>query len=114
MNCIHPIPVSITKLNGRIVKLLTPCGKCEACLVKKKQAWVFRLSEHHKHSSIAYFVILTYSDSNLPRLRACIRKYGTQMVRVYSDCPGAVYGVDKSDVQKFLKRLCKALNALPE
>ena len=43
-----------------------PCGKCEACLVKKANEWAFRLFNEWKHSSSCYFITLTYSDAHLP------------------------------------------------
>lgn len=96
---------------------MAPCGKCEACLTKKKQQWVFRLSEHFNHSYSAYFVTLTYQDDLLPYWYVCRRNvrsvFGVKEVIDFlpSDgyAPGRVPGVSKPDVQKFLKRLRKRL-----
>lgn len=110
MECTHPVPVKITKKNGRVVKISAPCGKCEACLVKKKQAWVFRLSQHFSHSDSAIFVTLTYEDRNLPRYSVGLDSDGVNSFHRVSDCAStSVIGVSKSDVQKFLKRLRKAV-----
>lgn len=44
-----------------------PCGKCLACLQKKRQDWVFRLKQELRVSHSAFFVTLTYDDNHLPR-----------------------------------------------
>lgn len=110
MECRHPIPVKITKKNGRIVKIAAPCGKCEACLVKKKQAWVFRLSEHFKSCDSAFFVTLTYSDNNVPFYRICSTEPEVCWSRLAACVPDGIAGVSKYDVQTFIKRLRKAVH----
>lgn len=60
-----------------------PCGKCLACLQKKRQDWVFRLKQELRVASSAFFVTLTYDDAHLP-----------------SDC-----SLNVRDPQLFLKRL---------
>lgn len=64
-----------------------PCGKCLACLSNRRNDWSFRLEMEHRYSSGALFVTLTYDPKHLPN----------------DEC------VSKQDVQKFLKRLRKAL-----
>lgn len=114
MKCSHPIPVKNQKLNGRIAKLFAPCGKCETCLVKKKQQWMF--TEHFNHPCSALFVTLTYSDSNFIRYRSVrdtqLSHYGNsrdscRFLRVFDDSHYNCFGVAKADVQKFLKQLRK-------
>lgn len=63
---------------------VVPCSKCLVCLVNKRHEWAFRLKQEHKHSSASHFITLTYDNRHLPK-----------------------FGVCKSDVQKFLKRLRK-------
>lgn len=43
-----------------------PCGKCEACLVRKTNEWTFRLLQERKHSESALFMTITYHDGALP------------------------------------------------
>lgn len=62
-----------------------PCGKCIACLVNKRSDWSFRLEQEWKASRSALFVTLTYDQKHCP-----------------SDG-----SLDKSHVQKYLKRLRK-------
>lgn len=63
--------------------MLAPCGKCDSCRVRRNLELVSRLNyEADCHDSLPLFVTLTYSDDYLP-----------------SD------GVNKVDVQKFIKRL---------
>ena len=68
-----------------------PCGKCPNCVKRRVQGWVFRISEEQKQALTAHFITLTYSDENLP----------------YSD--NGLPTLDKTDFQKFIKRLRKAL-----
>lgn len=81
--CISPVYV-------RNVNQNVPCGKCNFCLERRRNGWIFRLEQELKVSSSSYFLNLTYDDdhltynlvSHLPEL--CVR-----------------------DVQLFLKRLRK-------
>ena len=66
---------------------LVPCGKCPVCQNKKKLQWMFRAAAESKYSStVPLFVTVTYDDQHLP-----------------------VTGLQKRDVQLFLKRLRKAI-----
>lgn len=57
MNCGFPI-----ELHGRF----RPCGKCEGCRRRRRNAWVGRmLLEQSQHKESA-FVTLTYEDPDLP------------------------------------------------
>lgn len=65
---------------------MLPCGKCIPCLQSKRNDWAFRLQQEHKAAKYgAVFVTLTYSTQNIPA-------YGS---------------LQKSDLQKFFKRLRK-------
>lgn len=67
---------------GKVIAV--PCGKCLFCLQNKRDDWSMRLLQEWRHSDGAMFVTLTYSEKWCPK-----------------------YGLDKSHVQKFLKRLRK-------
>lgn len=69
--------------------ILVPCGKCPPCKYRRVNEWVFRLQEEDKISSSSYFVTLTYNTENVP-----ISNNGFMTL-------------DKTDVQKFFKRLRK-------
>ena len=115
MKCLHPIPVSGIKKNGKFYKVFAPCGKCEFCLSKKRSQWVFRLSEHFAHCDSAVFVTLTYQDSTVPYFVnsgtdrfphfTCLGTVGLES----SLSPDIIPGVYKRDVQLFLKKLRKRL-----
>lgn len=63
--------------------MLAPCGKCDSCRVRRNLELVSRLNfEADCHDYLPLFVTLTYRDEFLP-----------------------VDGVNKDDVQKFIKRL---------
>jgi hypothetical protein len=93
MKCLTPITFfrkdkpSVDGFSSEVV----PCGKCPACLARRKAGWVFRLSEELKVSTSAYFLTLTYSNENLP-----ISENGLATL-----C--------KRDHQLFMKRLRKSL-----
>jgi len=80
--CIRPI-----NLPSR--EIAVPCGHCGYCLQNRKQDWQFRIANELKYAFTAYFVTLTYSDEYVPT------KNGVDVL-------------DKSDLQKFFKRLRKA------
>ena len=89
MKCITPIRVANT-CYGQGVRMLVPCGKCMACLTRKRQEWVFRCKMELRRSPTAYFVTLTYDEEHAPR-----DELGREIL-------------NKEDIQKFMKRLRKA------
>lgn len=63
--------------------LEVPCQKCIICKDKKALDWATRITcESNYHINCPWWITLTYNDFNLPE-----------------------FGLEKSDVQKFLKRL---------
>jgi len=69
MACSYPIkirdPVKGTDINPKF--LLVPCGKCIACVQRKRSEWSFRLLQELKISNKATFLTLTYSDLNVTK-----------------------------------------------
>lgn len=66
MKKLHPEMTNKEILN-RLFPLvrLVPCGKCEACLSRRRTQWVQRLSYELFHSSNSHFITLTYEDDYL-------------------------------------------------
>ena len=63
--------------------MLVPCNECTICINSKQQSWAKRaIAESQTHPDRPYFFTLTYKDQFLP-----------------------ANGVDKEEIQKFLKRL---------
>lgn len=62
-----------------------PCGQCMPCRIDRRRTWVARMILERADHDCACFITLTYNDQNLPE----------------SLC------VDKSEVQRFFKRLRK-------
>lgn len=69
-----------------------PCGKCPKCLQRRANGWAFRIKQELKHSETSAFITLTYDDENVP----------------YS--PNGLPTLEKSDLQKFWKRLRKHIS----
>lgn len=67
-----------------------PCGKCPECLARRVSGWSFRLMEEDKRATSSHFVTLTYDTKHVPITR------------------NGFMTLDKTDVQKFMKRLRKA------
>lgn len=90
MQCLQPINIpnpKFGKVAGEMKRLLVPCGRCYACLSRKRQDWALRLNYELRRSSSAKFITLTYDDQFLPvddQGRPCF---------------------DKSHIQKFFKSL---------
>lgn len=70
-----------------------PCGQCIACRLNRASDWATRIMHEKKMSADSYFLTLTYNEENLPR----VGNYSTLV---------------KADVQKFLKRLRKAISPI--
>lgn len=83
-----PCTISIKHPYGNhpSVRLDVPCGKCPICLQNKRCQWTFRLNEELRDHGKADFLTLTYSDEYIP----------------FND------SLEKTDLQKFHKRLRKA------
>lgn len=88
--CITPFYKKLDIVNGVTTGYVPfPCGKCPPCMRRRVSGWSFRLVKHGEQSNSALFVTLTYDDINIPK-----SKNGLQTL-------------DKSDLQKFFKRLRK-------
>jgi len=90
MKCDHPITHKLKRpiitASGAIYTVPLKCGKCLPCIQSRTQQWAFRIEQELKRCTSAYFVTLTYDTSNVPF------KHGRMTL-------------DKSDAQKFVKRL---------
>lgn len=83
MQCISPIWV-------RKSREFVPCGKCNFCLDRRRREWSFRLRVEQRHSAASHFLTLTYADEKVP-----VSESG-------------LLTLEKSDLQKFFKKLRKA------
>lgn len=96
MQCLKPLSIRNPKwLDGDAGAprwLSVPCGKCEACLSRRRQEWAFRLEREKLHSSSALFITLTYDEIHLPLSR------------------DGLAHVSRRDCQCFLKRLRARVN----
>lgn len=82
MQCYCPIKLTDEK-GSRVV----PCGRCYACLSRRRDDWIVRLENELRVSENAWFITLTYDDRYLT--------YGNDEKATLM----------KSDLQKFIKRL---------
>lgn len=94
MNCLTPITLPTDDGKGQIV----PCGRCNACLLRSRTEWAFRLRQELKHSDYGYFITLTYDNEHLP-IKECLDHDTGAFVYVPT--------VVKRDLQLFFKRLRK-------
>lgn len=91
--CITPFYKKLEIVNGVTTGYVPfPCGKCPPCMRRRVSGWSFRLVKHGEQSNSALFVTLTYDDEKIP-----LSKSGLQTL-------------DKTDLQKFFKRLRKLTN----
>lgn len=63
--CLHPVKLR-NPYTGEII--LVPCGKCQACLLKKSQTRTLRLQCEAKAHKYCLFVTLTYDNDSIPRV----------------------------------------------
>lgn len=83
MPCYYPIHVK----NPQGGSLLGNCGQCPYCLQRRANNYIFRCLQQLKVTPLAHFVTLTYEDPPLS--------------------PNGFMTLQKSDFQKFMKRLRK-------
>lgn len=95
--CLTPLHIP-DQSTGR--ERIVPCGRCDACLVRMRQEWTYRLREEERHCKCSFFITLTYDNENLP-----IREF------VEEDTGAVFYDAcnNKKDIQDFNKRLRKRL-----
>lgn len=85
MPCLTPIHLKVYDKIADLYRTVdVPCGRCPACLSRRRAAWSYRIYHEYLSSVCAWFVTLTYDNDHLP-----------------------LEGVNKDDVQKFLKRFRK-------
>lgn len=108
MRCFNPISIPLNEETRKkreavdympqewrfATRVSVPCGRCPACLSRRRSSWSFRLREEVKVADSCYFITLTYNDEHLPYRRI-------------EGSDDLVPCVEKSDVQLFLKRLRK-------
>lgn len=105
MKCISPVTIrnpAVEKFYDHGLEeapmqyIQVPCGKCYACLAKKRKDWCMRLEQERKQAISAYFITLTYQD-----IMADVNEKGYLCV-----C--------KDTVQKWIKRLRKYVETYSE
>ena len=84
MTCTSPF--KLKQKEGGVIEL--PCGHCLACRIARSREWASRIIHEMVYYEDTMFLTLTYNDDNLP-----------------SDV-----GLHKDDLQRFFKRLRKALD----
>lgn len=85
MSCISPIEIKVyDKKDTFLGYRLVPCGKCVGCLRRRRASWSYRIYQEYRSAVCSWFVTLTYDNEHLP-----------------------VEGVNKRDIQLFLKRFRK-------
>jgi len=84
--CITPYHVQ-DKFTGNYIPV--PCSKCPPCMKRRTSGWSYRLIKEGERSSSALFVTLTYDTEYVPLTEK------------------GYMNLDKTDVQKFFKRLRK-------
>lgn len=84
----HSVHGCITPIRG----IQVPCGKCLICRRNRAAEWAARLTHELQYHSMACFITLTYSDDKIP-----------------VDVASGKFVLNKSDLQKFWKRLRKHL-----
>lgn len=96
MRCFHPINVRqwYESADGEKKQSnsyhLVPCGKCVACLSRRRNDWSYRLAQEQKSSSYSFFLTLTYNDDEIP--------VSTRDGKFY-------YVFNKKHVQDYIKRV---------
>ena len=90
MQCLYPLTVKNPK-TGLYIKV--PCGRCGPCLINRSRDWCLRLQQElmSERTIFSTFLTLSYSPENVPLA-------DDKMV------------LNKSDLQKYFKRVRKNFN----
>ena len=84
MRCLSPISILVDRYGSPLTEkrkklynqhdinlyfhyVQVPCGRCYACLSRRRREWSFRCMEEEKTCISSYFVTLTYRTNDLPR-----------------------------------------------
>lgn len=86
--CTTPLTIRIKTTNTSVA---VPCGRCPECKKRRASGWSFRLMQQELVSDSSMFITLTYAPDHIRRTK---NNFAT---------------LDKSDCQKFFKRLRKAM-----
>jgi len=86
--CIKPLT-----LKDRVVE----CGQCAECRIKKSREWAFRVEQEAKTADTGAFITLTYDETHAIWID-------------HPDTDETYTTLDKSDFQKFMKRLRKEIS----
>jgi len=78
--------------------ITVPCGQCIGCRLERSRQWAIRCVHESKMHAQNCFITLTYTDEDLKKK--------------IIDAHGEIKGLDKSDFQKFMKRLRKKIGAV--
>lgn len=117
MACKKPLQVKLKQpkfIDGQnLYSVPVNCGKCQYCKKQRITGWSFRLEQEARVSNNVYFVTLTYNSENIPYCKidteakirtkeGLLNKYSEQDIK---ENITKVPTLNKSDVQKFIKRL---------
>jgi len=117
MACKNPLRVALNQpkyIDGKFIySVPVNCGKCQYCKKQRVTGWSFRLEQESKISNNGFFITLTYDTQNIPYCKidtdATIRtKHGKEKKYSEEEIANNITSVptlNKSDVQKFIKRL---------
>lgn len=97
-----PGQVTFTERGDLLRELTLPCGRCRGCRLEHSRQWAIRCmheAQMHKHNC---FITLTYHDEHLPQRY----RWGTDERTGNPLYSGTL---DKTHIQKFIKRMRKAL-----
>ncbi len=93
--CFKPVGVG-----GYLVK----CRKCPACVVQRKNEWIFRLTEEQKDHKLGYFMTFTYSQENIPNIDLTTGELGR------GHNPHSIQSLRRKDVINYFKKVRNAGN----
>ena len=105
MQCYSPMSIERPGGRGATDRVTVECGKCLACLQNKRANWSMRLYEESKIAHTAYFVTLTYSDETLPYHPIGQEFVQKNIRRNKSIYQGYQPTLDKTELQKYFKKL---------
>lgn len=97
--CLHPQKIMNPYTHE---SMIVPCGKCEACRLKKSYRSAFLCDLEAKSNKFTVFITLTYDNENIPRINFASSVKPTDIE--YGDFLAGLH-LPFSEVQKFIKKV---------
>lgn len=112
MVCMYPTPRKVRKLDGTLVPVITECGYCVMCRLKKKVSYAVRMMHEACYNKKNCFITLTYGLTPSKEAQFLQTGFSNEedkfIFRELNSTLPIDRNLNKEHLKKFFKRLRKA------